>query len=187
MSNLKRYAIFALLDSNSSLQYRNEQHRLTSLTSNKMAFCFPIHITLRGRFIAQEERVLKAFNALNTTFINIPIDIFLSEPLYIQPDLGWREVLPEYKGYENLLCLHNLCEEIVSGILVEDEVPDAYKNYGFRPHITLGWGVTPEAWERFSSLASVTLKQSSIDRISLVSYPHGWPLKEAVNVVLKIT
>ncbi|MCL1464949.1 2'-5' RNA ligase family protein [Argonema galeatum] len=190
MFELNRYAVFALLDSRSVSPVQNDQRRLTSITGNHMAFGFPVHITLRGRFRAEEYVVakafVKAFKEINRTALNVQTDICLSEPIYIKPDLVWLEVLPQYRGYETLLYLHRFFEQIVSEAVVEDEIPETYKYSGFRPHVTLGWGVTPQAWEEFFSIAPATLKQSRIGSIALVRYPHSWPEEEAVNVILEI-
>lgn len=187
MSELNRYAVFALLDSRSSCHIRSEQIRLASLTDNQMAFCFPIHITLRGRFIAKEDVVTKAFNDIKTACPLLPAEISLSEPRYIKPELGWLEVLPKNRGYEHLVYLHRLFEDRLKGAVIEDEVPESYKNSAFRPHVTLGWGVTPELWERYLSSELLTLKQTSIDQIALVIYPHSLPLREPVSTVLTIS
>jgi hypothetical protein len=187
MSHLNRYAIFALLDSGSASSIRSKQRRLTEITGNKMAFMFPVHITLKGRYIAQEDVISEAFQEINLTAIEVPVDICLSEPQYIKPELAWLEVLPQYQGYKTLLCLHKLFENLLSQVVIEDEVPEAYKNSGFRPHVTLGWGVTPEAWARYFSNAHIpVLHPSRIGSIALVRYPDSWPREGDIDVVFKI-
>lgn len=187
MPHLKRYAIFALLDAGSASSIRSKQRRLTEITGNKMAFIFPVHITLKGRYIADESVILEAFKEINLSAIKIPIDICLSQSLYIQPELAWLEVLPHYQGYETLLHLHKLFENLLSQVVIEDEVPEAYKNLGFRPHVTLGWGVTPEAWTRYFSKEQLpALYPSRIDSIALVRYPDSWHREGNIDVIFKL-
>ncbi len=185
MSNLNRYAVFAILDSRGDTTIRNEQHRLTNITGNKIALNFPVHITLKGRFIGKEDVVSKAFREIEPTSIKLPINIHLSRPVYIEPDLAWLEVLPQYQEYEILLSLHKIMEEVFREAVIEDEVPEAHKNSGFRPHITLGWGINPHLWLKYLSVAA-SIQQGKIDYIALVRYPLDWTQESIISVMLKI-
>lgn len=185
MSDLSRYAIFALLDSNSASIIRNEQHRLSSITANKMAFCFPVHITLKGRFIAKESKLNKLAN-FKLTNINTPFDISLSQSLYINPELVWLELLPYAQGYETIVNLHKLFEDIVKPDVIEDEVPESHKNNYFRPHVTLGWGLTPQFWEKYSLQELLRFYECKIDNIVLVCYPNNWLQGSPIKVISKI-
>jgi 2'-5' RNA ligase len=140
-----------------------------------MAFYFPVHITLRGRFLAKKSILLKIVNEIKQIDIKIPIDIQLSEPMYIDPELVWLEVLPYYKGYRTLLFLHQLFEELVRESVIKDEVPDVYKGNEFRPHLTLGWGVKYEAWEELLYTGLTPVQESKIDSIVLVRYSRRSP------------
>ncbi|MEB3828299.1 2'-5' RNA ligase family protein [Phormidium sp. CCY1219] len=182
MDEINRYAIFALLDFTSSRWVRHEQYRLARITQNYMAFCFPVHITIRGRFLATPERVAKAFREINPSVAKLPATISLNQPIYLQPDLAWLEVVPENQGYQTLRSLQEYFEDRVSGYAIADEVPDSHKHAGFRPHITLGWGVTPAVFQKFLGFHVPILPPSCIESLVLVRYPLHWPLTEAVKI-----
>ncbi len=186
MSQIERYAIFALIDSKSASSIRREQYRLTTTTGNEIALHFPVHVTLKGRYFAEESVVLNTFKEINLTHIKLPFDICLSEPSYIQPELAWLEILPQHQGYGTLRWLHQFFENSMSQVVIEDEVPERFKKSGFRPHVTLSWGVTPEAWKiYYSDRYKHTLKFSKVDSIALVRYSNSWPQEGKIDVVKK--
>lgn len=186
MSDLARYAIFALLDYQSSLKIRNEQRLLSKITNNKRAFAFPIHITLRGRFIAKQSAILDKFRFLNISKTNINFDISLSNPYYHKPELVWRELVPSNKGYDQIADLHIFFQEQIQPEVIEDEVPEIHKNSGFRPHVTLGWCVTDDFWTIFLDKIFEQCYLSKIVDIVLVHYPNDWMKGKKINVVTKI-
>lgn len=194
MANLARFAVFAILASESHKLIRDEQYYLTSLTGNNLAFGFPIHITLKGRFLAYENTAMTVFNdAVKKILKNFHSDfrpsskiIYLSKPKYISSQLSWIEVLPDTQGFYTLLNFHNYFEQEMNNFLVIDEVPEEHKNENFCPHITLGWGVTKENWYQYSIKRRFNLSQTQITYIALALYPKDWPLEESVNLVIKI-
>ncbi|MDJ0705537.1 MAG: hypothetical protein QNJ46_19855 [Leptolyngbyaceae cyanobacterium MO_188.B28] len=185
MCDIKRLAIFALISSSDTHLVRLEQHYLTSLTGNSMALGFPVHITVKGRFLANQNAVEKVISDAGLSIgsnIPTPICVQLSEPKYIAPQLSWLEVLPSSEGFSQLTFLHQLFEQRIKEFVVEDEVPEAHKNSGFCPHITLGWGVTPQTWQEYSTNRKHILEQTQISHIALACYPYNWPINESVDL-----
>lgn len=190
MSSLKRLAVFGLISSKYIQSIRLEQHFLSGLTKNNIAFNFPVHVTLKGRFLAYDKNVEKIFHRIyfNCSSLLIPSQaiVNLSNPKYIKPQLSWLEVLPDNQGFNSLMNIHQILEAEVKEFVVEDEVPKAHKNLGFRPHVTLGWGVTPQAWEEYSVSRVFSLKQAQVSHIALACYPQDWTANESVDILLKI-
>lgn len=189
MCEIKRLAIFALISNSDSHLVRLEQNYLTSLTRNSMALGFPVHITVKGRFLANQnvvERVIIDARLIIASNFVAPICVQLSDPKYIPPQLSWLEVLPSSDGFSQLTLLHQLFEQTIKEFVVEDEVPEAHKNSGFCPHITLGWGVTPRTWREFSISRKHTLQRAQISHLALVCYPHNWPMNESVDLALTV-
>lgn len=188
MSHLGLFAIFGLIDYDSSLKIRNEQQELTKITNNKQAFIFPIHITLKGRFIAKEVTILNQFSSFYFSKKEITFDILLGNPYYNKPELVWRELFSSNKGYQEILTLHKFFEEQIQPNVIKDEVPESHKYLlGFRPHVTLGWGVTSEYWKIFSDLSFEPFYECKIIDIILVRYPNEWRKGKKIDVLSKIS
>jgi len=186
MSNVGRFAIFALITNSDEETIRIKQHCLTSLTGNTMALNFPVHITLKGRFIAPEDLVINFLKGINLTSLHLRTNIGLSKPRYIKSQLSWLEVLPNTLGFDTLVLLHSFFEKEINRFVVIDEVPEYHKNFHFRPHITLGWGVTLEVWYKYSFNRKFCSSQTQITHVALARYHQKWPLEEPVNSILKI-
>lgn len=186
MSNIGRFAIFALITNIDEETIRVEQRCLTSLTANTMALSFPVHITLKGRFIASEDIVINFLKEIDLTSLHLQTNIGLSKPRYIESQLSWLEVLPNTLGFDTLVLLHNFFEKEINSFVVLDEVPEYHKNLHFRPHITLGWGVTLEVWYKYSFNRIFRSSQAQISHVALARYHQKWPLEESVTSVLKI-
>lgn len=189
MCDVKRLAIFALISSSDTQLVRLEQHHLRSLTGNGIALGFPVHITVKGRFLANQNAVEKIINDVCLSIdsnVPVPICVQLSEPKYIAPQLSWLEILPSYEGFSQLTFLHQLFEQRIKELVVEDEVPEAHKHSGFCPHITLGWGITPQMWQEYSTSRKHILGRTQISHIALACYPYNWPINESVDLTLII-
>lgn len=185
MSNIGRFAIFALIANSDEETVRVEQHYLTNLTGNTMALNFPVHITLKGRFIAPEDIVINFLKEIDLTSLNLYTNISLSKPRYIKSQLSWLEVLPNTLGFDTLVHLHSFFEKEINSFVVLDEVPEYHKNLYFRPHITLGWGVTLEDWYKYSFNRRFRSSQAQITHVALARYHQKWPLEESVTSILK--
>ena len=194
MQNLSRFAVFAVMISENEELIRAEQRYLTHLTGNRLALAFPVHITLKGRFLADKNTVITTFKNTVTKILEktkiefppLPKTIHISNAKYVNSQLSWLEVLPNTQGFYTLLYLHSTFEKEMNGLVVIDEVPEEHKNSNFCPHITLGWGVTLEVWEKYLADRKLNLNQSQIKYIALASYPQNWQLGESINLILKI-
>lgn len=190
MSSTGRFAVFALIESKDAQLIRFEQRSLTQLTGNSIALGFPVHITLKGRFLASSNVIRKIFE--ETCFKHLCLQptldttIYLSNPKHLKSQLSWLEVLPENKGFYTLHLLHQIFEHQVNQLVLKDEVPDNHKYLNFRPHVTLGWGVTCENWQTYSTSEKFSLSKAEISHIGLVQYHKDWPAEEPVNLILKI-
>lgn len=131
MSTIDRFAIFALVVDSNEEKIRAEQHCLTNLTGNTTALGFPMHITLKGRFLAPKDTVVDFLKEIDLTFLHIQHNISLSEPMYIEPELSWLEVLPNTSGFHILVSLHCFFEKEISRFVIFDEVPAEHKNSFF--------------------------------------------------------
>jgi hypothetical protein len=183
MSIIHRYGIFAILDKISSDEIRHEQYFLTQITKDHQSLRFPVHITLKGRFLAEENIIINKWHKFNFNTLVLPLKVSLSLPLYVSPDLVWLEVLSNDKVYKNLVNLHNFFENELETNIVKDEVPNCHKKIGFRPHITLGWKVTKEAWLQYKHNKNFQINECKIGNINLVKYPTNWMNKGLITVV----
>lgn len=186
MSDIGRFAIFALITNGDEKIIRNEQNYLTKLTGNTLALGFPVHITLKGRFLASKKIIIDFMKKANLSSLCLETRVGLSKPQYIGSGLSWLEILPDTLGFSSLLSLHSFLEIEVSRILMIDEVPETHKNIYFRPHVTLGWSVTPEVWHEYAATTKFGSTQIQISHIALACYHQRWPLEESVTSVFKI-
>src|SRR5579862_2952491 len=92
---LSRYAVFGLIDRRFQKQVRVWQRHLSALSGNNLSLRFPVHITLRGRFLAEKEKVVEAFHQMNTScsFPDLK-DVALERPSFHKPGLAWLKVHP---------------------------------------------------------------------------------------------
>lgn len=186
MSDIKRFAIFAIITNSDEEKIRSEQRHFTNLTGNTMALGFPVHITLKGRFLASKDIVVNLLNKTDLASLCSQTEIELSKPKYIYPQLSWLEVLSDTPGFNNLLFLHSFFEREINRFVVSDEVPENHKNAHFRPHITLGWGITPRVWQKYSSIENFGSVQIGFSHIALACYHQQWPLEETVTSIMEI-
>ncbi len=199
--NLRKYAVFAMADNNLAEAVRQYQEGLSSLTGDRRALRFPVHITLRGPFWTYPASIGRLTEIMDdivhggqSPFGPIPVD--LSGPVFVKPDLGWLEVVRKTTGFSQLLALHTLFQKRTSVEVLRDDVPDRFKEGGYRPHMTLGWGVE-EVDEGNVSWTDALYPQGTvggppggliqlsgiIDAVGIASYPLNWPEEGTVDMV----
>jgi hypothetical protein len=182
MGKVWRYAIYALVDHQSAQEIRGHQQELAQDTGNCLALAFPVHITLRGRFAAAPEFV-SIFEDTTAALLETSFAFGWRGPIHVLPDMAWLDVPRSGKGIEYLRKLHNFFEELTADFLAWDETPQSFKAEGFRPHITLGWGITGG----FQVNRENTLEgQASTRALALAHYPDSWPLNGNVDILCEI-
>lgn len=179
---MKRLAIFAIIRNNEKNIIRSEQKILSNITGNTLALNFPVHITLKGRFWAEIESVISSLESISFDSFDFQSNFIIEQPKYIENQLSWLEVKPSNQGFETLFCLHETLETKLTSLVTLDEVPEAHKNYNFRPHITLGWGISSLQWLEYQTHCQFKLDQVHISHIALACYSENWPYQEVIDI-----
>jgi 2'-5' RNA ligase len=173
-----RYAVFGLLDDDATQAVRSTQQRLFGITGNDLALRFPVHVTLRGRFQADPEAVNRAWEQLCLR-LHGPSRFRLSRPVFRPPDLLWLEVKPESPGHANLVRWHSELTRELEAVVTEDETQPAHTGEGYRPHVTLGWGVTGEVLALSGEIVP-SASTAFVTAVVLAEYPSTWPASGVV-------
>lgn len=169
-----RWAIFGLLDATSAVFIRRVQTELSTLVGNDRALRFPVHVTIRGRFIAREPDAESFFQALARGWSK-PLATRLCAPSASNSGVAWL-------GVSNAECqvvlrrLHCDAERRAAALRLGDEVPPEHKLRNYEPHVTLAWDcqtamldrMVREHGERLESL------RASVVDLALVRYPTDW-------------
>jgi 2'-5' RNA ligase len=185
---MNRYLIMGLLDPAVSGIVRMRQHRLSCLTGDDRALRFPVHITLRGPFRAQDT-CLRGFgeklSEICTAFHALPLDFV--GPVFIDPDLFWLEVKRSAPCFAELLRLHAALERAVGEWVVVDDTPLEFKADGYRPHVTIGWKAVNDCTEHHEASAICPIAGAvygSLRSVAIAVYPDGWPSEGTVRVII---
>lgn len=190
MSNLERFAIFAIVDLHSANRIKSFQMQLAKLTSNYVALNFPVHITLKGRFWAYENFVIESFKRIKLTPLTEKVEV--SKPTHIRPSLLWLEVLKSCNSYKLLSDYHYLLDTYFKSIVQIEEMPVEHKFLNFRPHITLGWDVPYCFYSKNTGfIDKFYVNNNEKDYVKVVSiclakYPKNWRSHLPINMIYTI-
>lgn len=108
-----------------------------------IALNFPIHITLRGRFIpspnCNEEMLLDVLRRAASCVV--PIECHLTGPVSPSSNMFWYEVAENTDGRTRLAALHTQLNTQLyeHGYIQKDETPEAHQINLYRPHLTMSW------------------------------------------------
>ncbi|MFP5212506.1 MAG: 2'-5' RNA ligase family protein, partial [Acidobacteriota bacterium] len=139
---MNRYLLLGLVDEGLSETARRYQEDLSSLTGNGLALRFPVHVTLRGPFWTHTDTLSSMADTLRKVCTGLhQMQIALRGPIRIDPDLCWLEVQGGMDDGMRLFDLHAVLEREMSGYVIRDDVSEGHKGSGYRPHVTVGWGV----------------------------------------------
>ena len=145
---------------------------------------FPVHITIKGRFIVAETTSLVTVVENIERVFRVPaFAVQLDGPIYIGGTLRWLECLPNRSGHREITALHQACVERILGADYADYcAPGAFELGGYRPHVTLDWsegGILVPDPERISESISITAR---VERWILMRYT-GDRYRRGVEVV----
>lgn len=181
---MKRYAIFGLIDQTTAKLIRTSQQVLSTCTGNSLALRFPIHITLRGPFWANSNGIHSLLNQTKkSTAAFHRLEVLLEGPVLVSPALCWLELTATGPALQYMSRLHNVLEGLVAPLMLRDDVPDEHKGANFRPHVTLGWGVSPVTLCANLFNAEPLRLHGMIESIAIVRYPEKWPEEGSVEVL----
>lgn len=176
---VERFAVFALVDAASAREIRREQTRLAEWVGDSTVLRFPVHVTLRGRFWAERGAACRAFNTLVGDVRQLGlhrISVELSAARIVDGRWVWREVPREAIASKVLSAAHEQAEAATAAIMTRDEVLAGHRGDGLRPHVTLGWNVTPERWQAYEARqADSSPAVVRLVALGLGSYPAAWP------------
>lgn len=205
---MRRLLILGIPDESLSQAVRQRQEEFSSATGNRLALYYPVHITLRGPFWTDADS--KSFRDCLKRICrrHRPLQVLLDGPVFVEPDLCWLQVPPTEPCFPALRDIHDDLEDEVNRLISVDDVPARFKGEGYRPHMTLGWGIdsfnvdsgsfdpptntgsskattlTDEPHKtRRSSLWRPLNLSGTIERIGIGLYPEGWPAEGTVEVV----
>ncbi len=185
---MNRYLIMGLLDPALSGIVRMQQHRLSSLTGDDRALRFPVHITLRGPFRAQDAslwRLCERLSDICSGFHAVSVD--LAGPIFVDPDLCWLEVERSAPCFPELLRLHRSLEQAAAEWIAVDDTPVEFKADGYRPHVTIGWKAVEDCSDHNEASAVFTAVgplYGSLQSVAIGVYPDSWPSEGAVCEVI---
>lgn len=183
---MKRYAIFGLFDQTTAELIRTYQQVLSTCTGNSLALRFPIHITLRGPFGANPNAIHRLSHQIKkSTAAFQQLDVLLEGPVLVSPSLCWLELAATGPAFQYISRLHTILEELVAPSMLRDDVPDGHKGAYFRPHVTLGWGVSPAALCENLFNAEPLSMHGIVESIAIVRYPVKWPEEGSVEVLTR--
>lgn len=182
----RRFAIFGVLDERAGLLVRGLRERLSEATGNRLALSFPVHVTIRGRFLAHEVDARFVFGQLVQVWAAGPPGMLsLSGPAFCPPDLAWLQVEQSSLGYESLARLHREADAACLRCLVRDEVSAEHAGDGFSPHVTLGWGVTASQVTELLHSSRLPIN-SWVERFALARYPSDWSQSRPVELIQSV-
>ncbi|WP_435051653.1 2'-5' RNA ligase family protein [Desulfoferrobacter suflitae] len=181
---MKRYAIFGLIDHSTAELIRTYQQVLSVCTGDSLALRFPIHVTLRGPFWANSNGIHSLlYQTKKSTAAFHQLDVLLVGPVPVSPSLCWLELTASGSALQYMSGLHTMLEGLVAPLMLRDDVPDEHKGANFRPHVTLGWGVSPAALCDNLFNAGPLKLHGIIESIAIVGYPEKWPEEGSVEVL----
>jgi|SRR5271157_716035 len=183
MTNLTRYAVFGLFDEQTTCCVRDYQRRLTDRTGNGTVLFFPVHVTIRGRFLASAPDALGAFRQLGGSITRDLGPIELRGPVFRPPDLTWLQIEPATEGFRELGRMHRAADTVLRPYIIRDEVSPLHAGDSYYPHVTLGWGSSEaDVLALFTPQASVVIVARLVSLV-LMKYPEEWPVKAGLKVV----
>ncbi len=185
MAQTGRFAVYALLGEDAARRLRRFQLALANLTSDPSALSFPAHVTLRGRFTASWSTVA-SFQKEAAALRSGVFGCAWLGPLYVPPKMAWLEVPPGYDGHQRLSDLHCYFDCWATRVLTSDETPSAFAGMEYRPHLTLGWGVTQEVYGLFIELVKTLNGRGRIEHLALACYPDTWPAAGEVEILARV-
>lgn len=180
---MNRFVIIGIVDDILSDTVRKYQDALSSLTGDRKALCFPVHVTLRGPFRADGGNIALLAEEIHRYRESCSVfQIVVAGPLFVQPDLCWLEVQAEGGGLTTCGNLHREMEKAARPVVVQDDVPDGHRGDNYRPHVTVGWGAAEGiASDVFPGPVSLN---GTIGSIAVARYPDAWPDEGEVRVVV---
>lgn len=180
---MKRLLIMGVLDRDISRVVRRQQENLSSLTGNRLALEFPVHITLRGPFWTDAEVHTLSEIVSGVCQSHHGVQVILDEPSFIEPDLCWREVSSASPGIPALRALNRELDYGLMPYIAVDDVPAIHKGDNYRPHVTLGWGIDAAVPENHLHLFKPSPSIAAIECVAIAGYPEGWPAGGAVKIL----
>lgn len=183
MSELARYAVFGLLDKPTASSVRALQQQLARRSGNGVALHFPVHITVRGRFLSEPQHAVSAFHRLMGQEALSQASMVLSGPVFRLPDLVWLEICSGASSCAELATLHAKADAIFRQEMRHDEVMPEHAGENYCPHVTLGWGCSEADLATTPGLESKVKLVATLTSLALVAYPAMWPVREDLVVV----
>lgn len=182
MTELMRYAVFALMDDQTTSFVRMLQRSLSDRTGDCTVSFFPVHVTVRGRFLTNSSSALSAFKDIAHSKPFEPYRVELVGPVFRSPDLVWLQVRGGTAGSQQLGSLHEAVDAMTLPLIVEDEVSPLHRGKDYCPHVTLGWGCSEAGFLEYAATQPPLRFQARLKSLALVKYPQ-WPLREDVQIV----
>ncbi len=183
MTDLTRYAVFGLFDQQTTCRVRALQHRLTERTGNGTVLFFPVHVTIRGRFLGSSADILPAFRRIGESITRDPGIIELRGPVFRQPDLTWLQIDPATAGYRELCWMHRAADRVLRPYIVRDEVSPHHAGDSYCPHVTLGWGSSEADVLALPTTQAPVAIVAQMLSLALVKYPKEWPVDEDLKII----
>jgi 2'-5' RNA ligase len=169
-----RWAIFGLLDAKTEAVIRRVQSELSILVRNDRALRFPVHVTVKGRFLASESDAESVFRELAMAW-NEPLAARLCAPSVSSAGIAWLSV-SDPDSLATLRLFHRDAEGLVAALGLVDEVPFEHKLNGYVPHATLAWNCRTEELDRVDNEYGQLIEslRASVVDLALVRYPVDW-------------
>jgi hypothetical protein len=148
-----------------------------------MVLFFPVHVTIRGRFLASATDAVEAFRRLGETITHDVRMIELRGPVFRPPDLSWLRIDPATASFRELRRMHRVADTVLRPHIVRDEVSPLHAGNSYCPHVTLSWGSSEaDVLALFTPQAPVAIVAQLVSLV-LVKYPEEWPVKENLKIV----
>jgi 2'-5' RNA ligase len=175
-----------ILDDRITESIHEFREKMSALTGNDLALRFPVHITLRGPFWADTniDALVKPLSTVRES--RYRFRIVLDRPTFVNPDLLWLPVHPESGGASRLLEMHLFFEHELKGHIIKDDTSPGHFGINYRPHVTVGWGVTPSICREVSRFSCRDDLVGTLERVALASYPAEWPSEGMVEIASSI-
>ncbi len=183
---MMRYLIMGILDEKVTGRIHKFREKLCGLTGNDLALRFPVHITLRGPFWAESkiDVLIEPLYAIVESCSRF--QIVLDPPCFVNPDLLWLPVNPESCGASKLMDMHLLLEHELKENIVKDDTSPGHFGMDYRPHVTIGWGVTSSICREGSLFSACEGVSGTLEKVALGRYPAEWPKKGMVEIVASV-
>ena len=183
---MTRYLIMGILDDSITEFIHRFRQKMSRLTGNHLALKFPVHITLRGPFRADTniDALVKPLNAIRESCCRF--QIVLDRPSFVNPDLLWLPVNLDSNGASRLLDMHMFFEHELKKHIIKDDTSPGHFGINYRPHVTVGWGVTPSICRKGSLFSPRDNLIGTLERVALACYPAEWPSEGMVEIASSV-